>query len=89
MFPGTSPTGTERAVRIPAGRPRPAPDDVFAAALSAATGRNRLMLLLAAHAGLRRAEIAQVRRGDLVGRELRVRAGRGGRAGEPRRWGAG
>lgn len=72
-----SPARKLPTVRVPAGRPRPAPDDVFNAALSAATGRNRLMLLLAAHAGLRRAEVAQVRRRDLVGRELRVR-GKGG-----------
>jgi len=72
-----SPARKLPTVRIPAGRPRPTPDRVLAEALAAADPRQRLMLLLAAHAGLRRAEVAQVHTRDLVERELRV-TGKGG-----------
>lgn len=47
-------------------RPRPAPDDAYHQALAAAGERERLMLRLAAEAGLRRAEVAQVHARDLV-----------------------
>lgn len=40
--------------------PHPVPDDVYESALRAARPRERLMLRLAAEAGLRRAEVAQV-----------------------------
>src|SRR5947209_5871482 len=43
-------------VVVPAGRPRPAPAAIAARALGATTERDRLMALLALHAGLRRAE---------------------------------
>ena len=46
--------------------PRPVPDAVWSAALAAADPRVRLMLRLAAEAGLRRAEVAQVHRDDLT-----------------------
>lgn len=46
--------------------PRPAPDDAWSAAVAAADQRVRLMLRLAAEAGLRRAEIAQVHVRDLT-----------------------
>lgn len=46
--------------------PRPAPDEVWAAALARADDRTRLMLRLAAEAGLRRAEVAKVHRRDLL-----------------------
>ncbi|MCV7134408.1 tyrosine-type recombinase/integrase [Mycobacterium hodleri] len=46
--------------------PRPAPDAAWSAALEAADGRVTLMLRLAAEAGLRRAEVAQVTVGDLT-----------------------
>ncbi len=65
-------------VRIPPGRPRPAPDSVFAKALLAAGPRDRLMLMLAAYAGLRRGEIARVHSDDVVGDSLRVH-GKGGK----------
>lgn len=48
------------AVRIPAGVPRPVPDSVLSAALAAADERVRVMIRLAAEAGLRRAEVAKV-----------------------------
>ena len=47
------------SIRVPPGVPRPAPATVLAAASQRATPRVRLMLHLAASAGLRRAEIAQ------------------------------
>jgi integrase len=45
---------------------RPAPDAVWAGLLTAAAPREALMALLAAEAGLRRAEVAQVHRRDLI-----------------------
>lgn len=65
-------------VTVPAGKPRPAPDDVLAHALAAADAAGRLMLMLAAYAGLRRSEIAVVRSDDVVDGSLRV-CGKGGR----------
>lgn len=47
-------------------RPRPAPDSVYLPALSSADPRERLMMLLAADHGLRRAEIAVVHSRDLI-----------------------
>ena len=66
-------------VPVPAGVPRPTPDRVLRHALAAAANdRDRLMVLLAAYAGLRRAEIARVRPGDFTREGLRV-VGKGGR----------
>lgn len=45
--------------------PRPAPERVYAAALAGANPRARMIVRLAAEAGLRRAEIARVARDDL------------------------
>lgn len=74
-----SPARHLRPVRVPPGQPRPTPDTVLARALRRAeTPEQRAMLMLAAFAGLRRAEIAQVRHDDVIGDELRVR-GKGGR----------
>lgn len=71
------------AVRQPKASPRPAPDYAYEAALGAADARVALMLRLAAEAGLRRAEVAQVHHRDLVdtpdGAVLRVH-GKGGKA---------
>lgn len=47
-------------------RPRPAPAVVVGTALATSDKRVRLMLLLAVRQGLRRGEIAQVHRGDLI-----------------------
>jgi integrase/recombinase XerC len=62
-------------------RPRPAPEAILQSAIIGATERERLMILLGAFAGLRRAEIAQVHTRDVVedsgGPCLRVR-GKGG-----------
>lgn len=57
-------------ITLPRALPRPAPDDVLREALAGADDRLRVMLLLAAHAGLRRGEIARVHTQDL-GRDLR------------------
>ena len=53
-------------MRAAAPSPRPAPDSAWSAALAIADPRVRLMLRLAAEAGLRRAEIARVHRRDLT-----------------------
>lgn len=47
-------------------RPRPAPEHVYEAALLAADERGRLILRLAAEAGLRRAEIAVIHSRDII-----------------------
>lgn len=64
------------SVRVPRGLPRPAPDDVIAAALQNAGPRERTMLRLGAFGGLRAGEIARVHRDDLVG-DLLVVHGKG------------
>jgi integrase/recombinase XerC len=53
-------------IRQPKASPRPAPDTAWQAALAIATPRVRLMMRLAAEAGLRRAEVAQVAVLDLI-----------------------
>lgn len=52
-------------VSVPRGAPRPAPDSRLKKALAAANDRDRLMVMLAAYAGLRRAEIAAVHPEDV------------------------
>lgn len=70
------------ATRIPASVARPVPDDAFIEAVSKADPRTRLMMRLAAEAGLRRAEVAKVAVRDVVdgpgGGQLVV-CGKGGR----------
>lgn len=61
-----SPAAELPSIRPSIPRPRPAPDAVYRVALAAAGERERLMLRLAAEAGLRRAEVAQVHARDLV-----------------------
>lgn len=62
--------------------PRPAPEAAYRSALASARPRERLMLRLAAEAGLRRAEVAGLHSRDLLddltGRSLRV-LGKGGK----------
>lgn len=53
-------------VRVPAGVPRPCPERAVAAGLSVADQRTRLMIELAAFAGLRCAEIAAVHSSQLT-----------------------
>lgn len=76
-----SPAAALPAIKVPRAKPRPAPDDAIAWALAWADARTALAIRLAAHCGLRRAEIAQAKRedleADLVGYCLRV-VGKGG-----------
>lgn len=78
----TNPAAELPVMRAAAPAPRPAPDAVWSAAIAGADPRVRLMLRLAAEAGLRRAEIARVHRRDLTrgpaGAELLVH-GKGGK----------
>lgn len=67
-----------RPVKVPAGRPRPCPDRILDRAFAKATGRERLMLMLAAYAGLRRGEIAQVHTDDALDSTLLIH-GKGGK----------
>lgn len=66
------------SVRVPPGRARPTPTDVVAAASQSGDARERVMVMLAAYAGLRRAEIAGLHSEHIQGAELRV-VGKGGR----------
>lgn len=74
----TDPAVTLAPITVPPAQPRPAPESVLVRALAVADARERLMLLLAAYAGLRCAEIAQVHSRDLVGGLLYVH-GKGGK----------
>lgn len=69
-------------IRVPAAPARPAPDSVVKRGLLAADAREYLMVMLAAHHGLRRGEISRVHSDDisedLVGHSLRVH-GKGGK----------
>lgn len=74
----TDPTLGLPAITVPAGQPRPAPETILARATLLADDRTRLMLALAAYAGLRCCEIARVHTTDLVGDTLYV-TGKGGK----------
>lgn len=65
-------------VRVPVGVPRPAPTPVLVRALKVASDRDRIMIHLAAFAGLRRSEIANLKWSDITPSNLRV-TGKGGR----------
>lgn len=65
------------SIKPPRSLPKPAPDTVTDKAIATASPRDRLMLRLAGHAGLRREEIARVEWCDLDGRWLTVH-GKGG-----------
>jgi integrase/recombinase XerC len=65
-------------VRVPRGRPRPAPEGVIVDALARADDREGLMVELGALAGLRAGEIARVHTLDLAGDLLLVH-GKGGK----------
>ena len=79
---GQNPARRLPQIRQPIGKPRPADDDSLEHGLRAADARVKLMLELAAGAGLRCCEIARVSTDDLVedldGWSLRV-LGKGGR----------
>jgi len=65
-------------VKVPHGKPKPASDGALERALATADVTLRAMLLLAAYAGLRRAEIATLRVADVEVTRIRV-TGKGGR----------
>lgn len=73
------PAARLEAVRVPPALPRPAPERVILQTIARAERRTRLMLMLAAYAGLRCAEIAAVHADHLVGDVLYV-VGKGGKA---------
>lgn len=73
-----NPAARLRTVRVPTAMPRPCPTDVLHAALNSANDRDRMMIALAAFAGLRCAEIAGLRWADVTGQRLRIR-GKGGK----------
>lgn len=73
-----NPTIRLGAIRVPPPCPRPVPEDALAAALAMADDQTRLMLLLAAHAGLRLNEIATLHTENLSGDLLYI-TGKGGR----------
>lgn len=73
-----SPADRLPTVRIPRPLPHPTPERTLHEALAVASDRDRLMLMLGAYAGLRRAEIAALRWSDVGAGFLRVR-GKGGR----------
>jgi integrase len=79
---GVDPSVGIPQVRVPQAAPRPAAEIVYREALMRADRRTALMLRLAAEAGLRRAEVAQVHtrdvRGDVGVRQLLVH-GKGGK----------
>lgn len=60
------PTATLPVVRATLGAPKPATDEVWQYVLEHADARTLLMARLAAEAGLRRAEVAQVHSDDLI-----------------------
>lgn len=73
-----SPAARLKTIRVPAGKPKPAPEAALEQALEGADELDRAILLLAAFAGLRRAEIAELRVEDVTAYGLRV-TGKGGR----------
>lgn len=77
----TNPAFALPTIKAPRALPRPAPDAVLGAALERATLREKLMLLVLAQTGMRRAELAQLHthdlERDLIGWSLRVH-GKGG-----------
>lgn len=72
------PTSNLPAVETTPGVPRPAPDHRIKFALAGADARVRLMILLGATMGLRRAEIAKLHTDDITEKGLMVR-GKGGK----------
>ncbi|MFX4272971.1 tyrosine-type recombinase/integrase [Propionibacteriaceae bacterium Y1685] len=72
-----NPAADTTAVRLPRALPRPITRDGLREALGGADDRQRLILLLAALAGLRRAEIAGLRWDQITDQRIRVH-GKGG-----------
>ena len=66
------------SVSVPMGEPHPTPDPNTHAALATDDPDLRLMVMLAAYAGLRRAEVASLHSSNVIGDVLRV-TGKGGK----------
>lgn len=81
LIDGRSPAHLLPPIKVPRGRPRPAPEDVFRCALLVPDQRAYLGIRLAGQCGLRRGELAVAKREhverDLIGWCLRVQ-GKGG-----------
>jgi len=75
----TDPTADLDPVRVPVSLPRPASEDQVKAGLGADCPHAALMVRLAAQAGLRRSEIAQLRREHLQSDGKLLIHGKGGR----------
>jgi site-specific recombinase XerC len=73
----SDPTKGIRAVKVPRSLPRPAPESAVSEALLGADADTVLAVLLAAYAGLRRAEIAGLHADDIETATIRV-TGKGG-----------
>jgi site-specific recombinase XerD len=73
-----NPAGELKAPRIPTPEPRPVPGHVLDAAMQRANDCQRMILMLMAYAGLRRAEVAGFRLNQADPTVLRV-AGKGGK----------
>jgi integrase len=73
-----NPASSLPAVSAPHTVPRPTPDEIISAALELGSDRDRLILSLAAYAGLRRAEIACLRWDHITSDGIRVH-GKGGK----------
>lgn len=78
---GVSPAHEVPSVKVPRAKARPTPEDAFRQAMRASDPRARLAIALAGVCGLRRGEVARLRREDmepdLAGWSLRV-VGKGG-----------
>jgi integrase/recombinase XerC len=74
----TDPSAYLPTVRVPQALPKPAGDDAFAQAMNDPDPKVRSMLLLATYAGLRRAEIANLRKDDITASHIYVH-GKGGK----------
>jgi integrase/recombinase XerC len=74
---GHDPSERLPKVRVPHGTPRPTPTPVLTEALAQASERDRLIIALAAFAGLRRSEIAGLKWSAIESSTLRV-TGKGG-----------
>jgi integrase len=74
----SDPSAQLRAIRTPVSRPRPAPETHVKRAIMAANDTELVLVLLAGYAGLRRMEIATLKKSDVIGNHLHV-TGKGGR----------
>ena len=74
----SDPAAELRAIRPPISRPRPTPEGHLKRAMMLANDTELVLVLLAAYAGLRRSEIANLKQADVIGDQLHI-TGKGGR----------